>query len=199
MNGRSLYDPFQREQEAAGRSAGFSEVKFLLKGSAMNALNLKLRTLAIVAAMGVTGVVSAEEGSQDRTRNGEHPAVIQARLAAKAGYDYASKFYPHPARLELLAEAPRERSQHPAVLVAAAWKQRGYDYVSKFYLHPARLELLAEAPRERSQHPAVLVAAAWKQRGYDYASKFYLHPARLAWSAEAPQERGDGVELMAAH
>ena len=114
----------------------------------MNALNLKLCTLTIVAAMGATGVVSAEEGSEGARRNGQHPAVIQARLAAKAGYDYASKFYPHPARLELLAEAPRERSQHPAVLVAATWKQRGYDYLSKFYLHPARLELFAEAPQE---------------------------------------------------
>ena len=124
----------------------------------MNAPNLKLRTLAIVAAMGVTGVVSAEEGSQDRTRNGEHPAVIQARLAAKAGYDYASKFYPHPARLELLAEAPRERSQHPAVLVAAAWKQRGYDYASKFYLHPARLAWSAEAPQERGDGVELMAA-----------------------------------------
>src|SRR5215475_6069294 len=124
----------------------------------MNALNLKLRTLAIVAAIGVTGVVSAEEGSQGGARNGEHPAVIQARLAAKAGYDYASKFYPHPARLELLAEAPREHSQHPAVLVAAAWKQRGYDYVSKFYLHPARLELFAAAPQERGDGVELMAA-----------------------------------------
>lgn len=81
----------------------------------MNALNLKLSTLALL--VGTASLVSAADGDQGTTRNGEHPAVIQARLAAKAGYDYASKFYPHPARLELFAEAPRELGDHPAVIV----------------------------------------------------------------------------------
>lgn len=45
-----------------------------------------------------------------------HPAIA-AQEAKPAGYDYASKFYPHPAWLHLLAEAPRQMGQHPAVLV----------------------------------------------------------------------------------
>lgn len=37
---------------------------------------------------------------------GDHPAVVVQRIAAKQGYDYASKFYPHPAWLYLLPESP---------------------------------------------------------------------------------------------
>jgi len=54
---------------------------------------------------------------------GEHPAVIVQRLHAKQGYDYASKFYPHPAWLWLYAEAPRPMMDHPAVIVAKRQKQ----------------------------------------------------------------------------
>jgi hypothetical protein len=50
-------------------------------------------------------------------RLGDHPAIIVQRLQAQQGYDYASKFYPHPAWLYLLAEAPRPMSDHPAVIV----------------------------------------------------------------------------------
>ncbi len=42
---------------------------------------------------------------------------------AKQGYDYASKFYPHPAWLYLYAEAPRPMMDHPAVIVAKRQKQ----------------------------------------------------------------------------
>jgi hypothetical protein len=49
---------------------------------------------------------------------GEHPALVARRVAAAQGYDYASKFYPHPAWLYLLSEAPRPMSDHPAVIVA---------------------------------------------------------------------------------
>jgi hypothetical protein len=42
-------------------------------------------------------------------RLGHHPAVVVQRLAKSAGYDYASKFYPHPAGLRLyMAEPPRD-------------------------------------------------------------------------------------------
>lgn len=54
---------------------------------------------------------------------GEHPAVIVQRLHAKQGYDYASKFYPHPAWLWLHAEAPRPMMEHPAVIVAKRQKE----------------------------------------------------------------------------
>jgi hypothetical protein len=50
-------------------------------------------------------------------RLGEHPAVIVKRMYEREGYDYASKFYPHPAWLHLLSEAPRQMFEHPAVLV----------------------------------------------------------------------------------
>ena len=54
---------------------------------------------------------------------GHHPAVIVQRLHAKQGYDYASKFYPHPAWLYLYAEAPRPMMDHPAVIFAKRQKQ----------------------------------------------------------------------------
>lgn len=54
---------------------------------------------------------------------GEHPAVIVQRLHAKQGYDYASKFYPHPAWLWLYSEAPRPMMDHPAVIVAKRQKE----------------------------------------------------------------------------
>jgi hypothetical protein len=54
---------------------------------------------------------------------GDHPAVIVQRLHAKEGYDYASKFYPHPAWLYLYAEAPRPMVDHPAVIVAKREKE----------------------------------------------------------------------------
>ncbi|WP_280151682.1 hypothetical protein [Piscinibacter sp. XHJ-5] len=41
-------------------------------------------------------------------RLGDHPAVVVQRLQATAGYDYASRFYPHPARLYLLPASPDE-------------------------------------------------------------------------------------------
>src|SRR5262245_4414840 len=54
---------------------------------------------------------------------GEHPAVIVQRLHAKQGYDYASKFYPHPAWLWLYAEPPHPMMDHPAVIVAKREKE----------------------------------------------------------------------------
>jgi len=131
----------------------------LLKETIMNALHAKLIALTLTACSAAVGQsLAAGDREQVATRNGEHPAVIQARLAARAGYDYASKFYPHPAWLALLPEAPHELGQHPAVIVASTWKNRGYDYASKFYPHPAWLALLPEAPHELGDHPAVIVA-----------------------------------------
>lgn len=49
---------------------------------------------------------------------GDHPAIVVQRLYARQGYDYASKFYPHPAWLYLLAEEPHRREDHPAVAIA---------------------------------------------------------------------------------
>jgi hypothetical protein len=51
-------------------------------------------------------------------RPGDHPAVVVARMQHEAGYDYASKFYLHPARLALESVPPREMGDHPAVMIA---------------------------------------------------------------------------------
>jgi hypothetical protein len=39
---------------------------------------------------------------------GDHPAVVVQRLHATAGYDYASKFYPHPAWMYLYTAPPED-------------------------------------------------------------------------------------------
>ncbi len=50
-------------------------------------------------------------------RVGEHPALAARRVIAAQGYDYTTKFYPHPAWMYLSAEAPHRMAEHPAVLV----------------------------------------------------------------------------------
>jgi|SRR6185436_1468909 hypothetical protein len=52
-------------------------------------------------------LVPAARADDDPHRLGDHPAVVVQRLYKAAGYDYASKFYPHPAGLRLYAEPPR--------------------------------------------------------------------------------------------
>lgn len=81
--------------------------------------------------------------------------------AQTSGYDYASKFYPHPAWLYLKAEAPREMGQHPAVLVvrrAAQGEVTVAEANQRIYPHPAWGYLSTEPSHEMGQHPAVLVA-----------------------------------------
>ena len=41
-------------------------------------------------------------------RHSDHPAILVQRLQAQQGYDYASKFYPHPAWLYLRSAAPND-------------------------------------------------------------------------------------------
>jgi hypothetical protein len=48
---------------------------------------------------------------------GQHPAVLVKRQQASQGYDYQSKFYPHPAWMYLETDH-HEMGDHPAVLVA---------------------------------------------------------------------------------
>jgi hypothetical protein len=67
---------------------------------------------------------------------GEHPAIVARRVIAAQGYDYASKFYPHPAWLYLSAEAPRGMMEQPAVPVLHRAEQEGL----------AALEAAAAAP-----------------------------------------------------
>ena len=49
-----------------------------------------------------------EQTTKPLTALGDHPAIVVQRLYKAAGYDYASKFYPHPAGLRLYAEPPRD-------------------------------------------------------------------------------------------
>jgi hypothetical protein len=65
-------------------------------------------------------LITLAAGTQAQTahHNGDHPAVVVQRLQAQAGYDYQSKFYPHPAWLYLSAEAPHPMMDHPAVIIA---------------------------------------------------------------------------------
>ena len=73
-----------------------------------------LRSAAILLAVALSAPAWAQ---QTERRAGDHPAVIVQRLHAQQGYDYASKFYPHPAWLYLHAEAPHAMTDHPAVIV----------------------------------------------------------------------------------
>jgi hypothetical protein len=60
-------------------------------------------------------------GDDDPPRHlGDHPAIVVQRLHKAAGYDYASKFYPHPAWMHLRAEQPRDVTVRPHELDAAA-------------------------------------------------------------------------------
>jgi hypothetical protein len=51
-------------------------------------------------------------------RHGDHPDVVVQRLHRSAGYDFASKFYLHPAQLHLLAEPPHDPPHDGAVATA---------------------------------------------------------------------------------
>jgi hypothetical protein len=72
-----------------------------------------MRTLGAVptiATVGVTLLLSASARACDDSPHGlgDHPAVVVQRLYKAPGYDYASKFYPHPAGLRLYAQPPRD-------------------------------------------------------------------------------------------
>ena len=57
-------------------------------------------------------------GTPAASRLGDHPAVVVQRLQRTVGYDYTSKFYPHPAGLYLLRASPDEleRAARTAVI-----------------------------------------------------------------------------------
>jgi len=73
-----------------------------------------MRAIPINSAVSVPALLVAllaaqsTQGADDPAHKlGDHPAVVVQRLHRVAGYDYASKFYPHPAWLLLYAEQPR--------------------------------------------------------------------------------------------
>ena len=87
-----------------------------------------MNTLHASAAISLAFAISTPTlAQQSGHRLGDHPAVVVQRLYAQQGYDYASKFYPHPAWLYLLPEEPHRMVQHPAVLVFQREQQRLQD------------------------------------------------------------------------
>lgn len=59
---------------------------------------------AVAAAVAIPTLAVADP--VEAPKRGDHPAVVVQRLQQQAGYDYASKFYPHPAWLYLYNESP---------------------------------------------------------------------------------------------
>jgi hypothetical protein len=76
-----------------------------------------MNTLTTITAVLAFAFSVPALAQQTDHRLGEHPAVIVKRMQTHQGYDYASKFYPHPAWLYLYAEAPHPMMDHPAVIV----------------------------------------------------------------------------------
>jgi len=60
-----------------------------------------MNAILVSTALLTIAVSASAFAQQPATRLGEHPAVIVKRAAEKQTYDYASKFYPHPAWLYL--------------------------------------------------------------------------------------------------
>ncbi len=68
-------------------------------------MTTKFARMAIIAAVH-SGLAVAYANDDKPTKLGDHPAVVVQRIHKNATYDYASKFYPHPAWLYLYPEAP---------------------------------------------------------------------------------------------
>jgi hypothetical protein len=82
----------------------------------MRATSLTIGLIIAASAAASACVVYAADAAP-AAKAGDHPAIAARRVIAAQGYDYASKFYPHPAWLYLSAEAPRPMMDHPAVIV----------------------------------------------------------------------------------
>ena len=76
-----------------------------------------LLTLTFAACAGIAAAEPPLPSTDAPAALGEHPAIAARRVLEQQGYDYASKFYPHPAWLYLSSEPSHPMSQHPAVLV----------------------------------------------------------------------------------
>ena len=75
-----------------------------------------IRTAVSIIAVGLAFVFAQSARAEDEQvhKLGDHPAIVVKRLEKTAGYDYASKFYPHPAWLHLYAEQPNDDVQFAA-------------------------------------------------------------------------------------
>ena len=80
---------------------------------ATTAIGLATSVTALTcAAVGWSASAMEPQRALADHRLSEHPAVTIKRLSEHQGYDYASKFYPHPAGLRLLPVAPDEMQAH---------------------------------------------------------------------------------------
>ncbi|HUL66558.1 MAG TPA: hypothetical protein VLW55_18315 [Burkholderiaceae bacterium] len=75
-------------------------------------------SLILAATLASPVVAQDAQPNEPEHRLGQHPAVIIKELWKKQGYDYVSKFYPHPAWLYLLPEAPGEAKESPPDVAA---------------------------------------------------------------------------------
>jgi len=82
-------------------------LRTLLAGAALAAAT------ALLALASFAPVSAAKVETRPAHKLGDHPAVVVQRLQRSAGYDYASKFYPHPAWLYLSAQ-PRDDTAEEA-------------------------------------------------------------------------------------
>ena len=82
-----------------------------------------LLAIGLIASTAASAADPADTEPGTTMKRDLHPAIAARRVQAPQGYDYASKFYPHPAWLYLSAEAPHPMSHHPGVI---AW-QRAQD------------------------------------------------------------------------
>lgn len=72
-----------------------------------------LRMSALVSLLAAPVLATATEAGpvNDQPHTlGPHPAIVVQRLQSGAGYDYTSKFYPHPAWLYLRAAPPADEA-----------------------------------------------------------------------------------------
>lgn len=77
-------------------------------------LGLALTLPVVLLALFSAPWASAEDpaaAAREPHALGDHPAVVVQRLQRSAGYDYAAKFYPHPAWLYLSSQPPHAADQ----------------------------------------------------------------------------------------
>ena len=71
-------------------------------------------TKTLFLAIGLAALLAEPPARADEHKLGEHPDSNDARVYAAQGYDYASKFFPHPAWLYLRPEAPPAERAAPS-------------------------------------------------------------------------------------
>jgi len=100
-------------------------------------MNALLSSAAVLLSVAISAPVHAEPTEHPL---GDHPAVIVKRRWQQEGYDYASKFYPHPAWLYLDAEAPRPMMEHPAVIVFRGYQLETQERLASSKAKPAHVD-----------------------------------------------------------